>query len=37
MAKYIAEPFKIKMVEPLKLTTRTERERYLREADYNLF
>ncbi len=37
MAKYIPEPFKIKMVEPLTLTTREERGRYLREANYNLF
>ncbi len=33
----IIEPFKIKMVEPIKLTTRAERERYIREAGYNLF
>lgn len=37
MAKYIAEPFKIKMVEPLNITTREEREQYLKEANYNLF
>lgn len=37
MAKYIAEPFKIKMVEPLTLTTREQREHYLKEANYNLF
>jgi len=35
--KYVPEPFKIKVVEPLKMTTRAERERYLREAHYNLF
>ncbi|AEB12377.1 tryptophanase [Marinithermus hydrothermalis] len=33
----IIEPFKIKMVEPIKLTTRAERERYIQEAGYNLF
>lgn len=37
MPSYIAEPFKIKTVEPLTLTTRRERELYLREANYNLF
>lgn len=37
MIKYIAEPFKIKMVEPLKMTTREQREVYLKEANYNLF
>ena len=37
MAKYIAEPFKIKMVEPLTLTTREQREQYLMEANYNEF
>lgn len=37
MAKYIAEPFKIKMIEPIKMTTREERQQYLKEANYNLF
>jgi len=37
MAKYIAEPFKIKMVETLKITTREERIEKLREANYNVF
>ncbi len=34
---YVMEPFKIKAVEPIPLTTREERERYLREAGFNLF
>ncbi|MBW2280873.1 MAG: tryptophanase [Deltaproteobacteria bacterium] len=33
----IIEPFRIKAVEPLALTTRAQREQYLREAGYNLF
>lgn len=33
----IAEPFRIKMVERLKLTTRAERERLIAEAGYNGF
>ena len=37
MAKYMAEPFKIKMVEPIKMTTRFEREQKLKDANYNLF
>ncbi len=31
------EPFKIKMVEPIRLIARDEREREVREAGYNLF
>ncbi|NOX36823.1 MAG: tryptophanase [Calditrichaeota bacterium] len=31
------EPFKIKMVEPIQLLPREERERWLREAGFNLF
>jgi tryptophanase len=33
----IIEPFRIKVVEPISLTTREQRERYLAEASYNLF
>lgn len=32
-----AESYKIKMVSPLKRSTRSEREQWLKEADYNLF
>jgi len=35
--KTIIEPFRIKMVEPIKLTTRTEREQLIRQAYYNPF
>jgi tryptophanase len=37
MKKYVAEPFKIKMVEPIKMTTREERTSKLKAADYSLF
>jgi tyrosine phenol-lyase len=33
----IIEPFRIKSVEPLRWTTREQRERFLRAANYNLF
>jgi tryptophanase len=33
----IIEPFRIKVVEPIAMPTREERERYLAEAHYNLF
>lgn len=35
--KTIIEPFRIKSVEPIKMTTRADRERYLRAAHNNLF
>lgn len=35
--KYIAEPFRIKMVEPIKMLSREEREEKIKEAKYNLF
>lgn len=37
MKKYVAEPFKIKMVEPIKVTTKEERIEALETANYNLF
>ena len=35
--KTIIEPFRVKVVEPIKMTTLAEREGYLKEAAYNLF
>jgi tryptophanase len=35
--KTLIEPFRIKSVEPLRLTTREEREELIREADFNVF
>lgn len=33
----IIEPFRIKAVEPILMTTRAEREEFIKEANYNLF
>ncbi len=35
--KTIIEPFRIKSVEPIRMTTRAQREEYIRKAHYNLF
>src|SRR5512142_182027 len=35
--KTIIEPFRIKVVEPIRMTTREERERLIKAAHYNLF
>ena len=35
--KTIIEPFRIKSVEPIRMTTPEEREQYIRDAHYNLF
>ena len=35
--KTIIEPFRVKVVEPIKMTTREEREQFLVQAYYNLF
>ena len=35
--KFPSEPFKIKVVEPIRRTTREERDGYLRQSGYNLF
>jgi tyrosine phenol-lyase len=37
MARTVIEPFRIKSVEPIRWTTREEREQLLRAAHYNLF
>lgn len=37
MTKYYAEPFKIKMVEPIKILTREERIEKIKNAHYNVF
>ncbi len=35
--KYVPEPFRIKMVEPIKILTREERIEKIRKAKYNVF
>ncbi|MDX9916664.1 MAG: tryptophanase [Gudongella sp.] len=37
MSKYYAEPFKIKMVEPIKILTKEERIEKIKAANYNVF
>lgn len=35
--RYVSEPYKIKVVEPIAVTTRDERDRFIAEAGYNTF
>src|SRR5690625_4484410 len=35
--KYVAEPYKIKVVEPIAVTTLEQREQTIKEAGYNTF
>lgn len=35
--KTIIEPFKIKVIEPIKMTTPEQREELIKQANYNVF
>lgn len=35
--EYVAEPYKVKVVEPIAVTTREQREKVIKEAGYNTF
>lgn len=37
LKKYMAEPYKIKVVEYIEMTTREQREKFMKEAGYNTF
>jgi tyrosine phenol-lyase len=37
MRKYVAEPYKIKVVEPIAITTREQRQEAIERAGYNTF
>lgn len=37
MAKYVAEPFRIKMVEPITVISKEERLEKIKEANFNVF
>ncbi|EJS88826.1 tyrosine phenol-lyase [Pasteurella multocida subsp. multocida str. Anand1_buffalo] len=37
MRNYPAEPYKVKAVEPIAMTTREQREAYMKKAGYNTF